>query len=285
MKHFIAAMILSCSAGAAAAQSWRVQGDSAIAPKPIAGDDSGGFAVVCTPGEWVLYEHTAYAPSDEDSPANVVIDGERYDAQFGRFEGAYQGIALSHQIINAMKAGNTVTVSFISGSAIISTAYTLRGSSQALNAVEAQCAFPSPATAPDRFKSAAMGSTSEAITLASWLLRPVLEEAHEVDPQVGIDGANIVDLPNGWSFLIAAIGPSTGLYGVAAFSAVTAARPPGEDWRIVAHKGGVATYIDSQGMTNGYPDIVYQSVRGVNQPYAMWQWDGQQYNFVRRIEN
>lgn len=282
MKHVISAFALSFVAGVASAQSWSHEADRAVAPRAIAGDASPGFEIVCYQGEWFMYLFGL--PTAEGASATISVDDKSFPVTIVYGNGS-DGIELNGAILTALKAGNSVRVSSNAPSSSFGSTYGLRGSSRALNAVEAQCAYPSPATAPDRFLSPPMGSTSEATTIASSLLRPVLEEAHEIDPKVGIEGANLVNLENGWSFLIADIGPSTMLYGMDAVSTVIAARPPSGDWRIVAEQTGVSVFIDDKNMTNGFPDIWYQAIRGVNQPYALWQWDGANYDFSRTVPN
>lgn len=297
MKLILNAMMLGAllMPGVAHAQSWQFSGDRATAPRSVAGDPTSGFEIVCFQGEWSLYLFTAVSPSGGGGDgsggggggaATIIVDGQRFPTRFDmRPPMGDEGMIVTPAIIDALKAGSRVEITFPTGGTPYSASFGLRGSSRALSAVDSGCAVPTPATHPERFKSPAMGSTTEAITLASELLRPILTDAQRIDANVGIGGANIVDLGNGWQFLIVDIGPSTSLYGVAAFETVLAAKPPAKEWQIVAQQVGVAAYVDSQAMTNGYPDIWYQSVRGVNQPYALWQWTGSEYAFRRRVPN
>jgi len=272
-----------------AAQSWSFQRDRAIAPPSIAGDVTGsprvgGFEIVCFQGEWSLYLFTPVSPSGGGGAATVIVDGQRFDTRFDlRPPAADEGLVLIPPIIEALKVGSRVEITFPTGGAPYSATFSLRGSSRALSGVDANCAYPTPVTARDRFRTVSGASTSAAITLASSLLRPILEEAHQIDGRVGIEAAGFVELDSGWQFLIANIGSSTALYGVAASAAVIVAKAPTGDWNVVAQQAGVAVYIDNLGMTNGYPDILYQSLRGVNPPYGVWTWNGREYAHSRNI--
>lgn len=282
MPRFILVVALTLFAFPVFAQSWTHSADRAVAPPAIAGDTSPGFEIVCFQGEWILYPFGL--PTAEGTPASITIDGSTFPVQIIYGNGS-DGIALSGAILSALKAGSAVRISSTEPSSRFDSTFALRGSSRALNAVEAGCAPPTPATSAERFASAPQGSTSEAITLASSLLQPVLTDAHAIDPKVGIEAANVLNLSNGWQFLITDIGPSVALYGADAVATIIAAKPPPQDWRIVAQQAGVAVYIDRQSTTNGYPDIWYQSLRGANPPYGQWQWNGSAYTFSRTVPN
>ncbi|MEP2890920.1 hypothetical protein [Tateyamaria sp.] len=252
------------------------------APRAISGDPSGGFEIVCFQGEWIMYLFGL--PTAEGAAATISIDDQVFPVQIIYGNGS-DGIQLDDAILEALRAGRSVRVSSSNPSSKFDSTYGLRGSSKALNAVAVRCGAPTPATAPNRYKSPPAGSDSEAITLASTLFRPMLEDAHQTDPQVGIASAGFINLENGWRFLVSDLGPSTSLYGIVGFVTPIAAQPPSGDWRIVDVKVGVAVYIDAQNMTNGYPNIVYQNVRGANPPWNVWTWNGQKYALSRTIQN
>jgi hypothetical protein len=268
------------------AQAWRAERDRAIAPPSISGDPTGnpafgGFEAVCHQGEWIMYMFGL--PSLEGAPVRINVDGRVFPSKIVYGIGS-EGIPLSGPILDALKAGRQVQISsHAPPHDSFNSTFTLRGSARALDAVERNCGYPTPKTAPDRFKTTPAGPNSQAITLASVLLQDILAEAHQSDPAIGIESTGFVDLDDGWRFLISHLGPSTKMYGIAAFETVVYAAPPGQDWRFVARQAGFVVHVDSKSQTNGYPDLVYQSVLGVNQPYAVWSWNGQAYAFARLI--
>jgi len=292
MKRILFSVCVSMIASSAIAQSWTHSSDRATAPPSISGTPTGspnigGFEITCYQGEWSLYLFTGVAPerSASPAPATVIVDGQSFETSFDlRPPSADEGLVITAPIIEALKSGNQVEITFPTGGTPYWATFSLRGSSRALSAVQERCNTPSPASSPNRFQLAPTQSTSEAITLASSILRPLLEEAHQVDGSVGIDMASIVDLDNGTRVLVSIIGPSTALYGVAAYSTVIAVQPPSDTWNIVASENGFAVYVDRQSITAGYPDLVYQNQRGVNQPFVVWRWNGSEYVFSRRID-
>lgn len=291
MKQIILSIWLAMLAGPLLAQSWTFGGDRATAPPSISGTPTGaprvgGFEIVCLQGEWSLYLFTGIVAERGAAPAPVTIDidGTAFVTRFDfRPPIGDEGLILTPEIIEALKAGSRVVISYPTGGQPYAATFTLRGSSRALGAVQDSCAAPTPDNAPDRFQLAPTQSSSEAITLASALFRPALEEAHEVDGRVGILDASLVDLENGSRVLVSVLGPSTALYGVAGSATMIAVMPPASDWQIVASQVGFNVYIDRQNITDGYPDLVYQAQRGFDQPFVVWRWNGDEYAFLSRL--
>lgn len=292
MKRIIFSVFVSMLASSAIAQSWTHGSDRATAPPsisgtPTGGPNVGGFEITCYEGEWSLYLFTGIGPESSASPPTVeiIVDGQPFETTFDfRPPSADYGLILNPPIIAALKSGSQVEIAFPTGGTPYSATFSLRGSSRALSTVQERCKTSSPASSPNRFQLAPTQSTSEAITLASSILRPLLEDAHQVDGSVGIDMASIVDLENGTRVLVSIIGPSTALYGVAAYATVVAVQPPSGPWNVVASENGFAVYVDRQSITAGYPDLVYQNQRGINQPFVVWRWNGSEYAFSRRID-
>lgn len=273
-------LLLGFEANTVHAQSWSYSADRATAPAAIAGDRSPGFEIVCYQGEWMMYLFGL--PTAEGAPASINVDGQPFPATIIIGNGD-DGIRMTGAMLRALQSGRQVQVVSVAPSSSFSATYSLRGSSRALQAVAANCGDATPATAPGRFLSAPPQYDAEATSTAKLLLRDILVDAQRTDPRVGIEAAGFVELHDGWRFLITDIGPSTMLYGVAGFATVIFAAPPQQEWRFVESKTEVAAFIDSQGRTNGVPNLVYQAVRGVNQPYALWSWNGQAYAFERLL--
>jgi hypothetical protein len=101
--------------------------------------------VVCYQGEWSLYLFTGISPdrSGSPSPATLIIDGQIFDTTFGlRPPSADEGLVITPQIIEALKSGSQVEITFPTGGTPYSATFGLSGSSRALGAVEAGCAYP-----------------------------------------------------------------------------------------------------------------------------------------------
>lgn len=285
MKHFIFAVTLACASGTASAQSWGYETGRATAPRAIAGDVSPGFEVVCYQGQWFMYLFGL--PTAEGAAATILVDDQSFPVTIVYGDGS-DGIELNGTILAALKTGNSVRVSSEFPSGAFSSTYTLRGSSRALNAVEAQCAHPTPATAPERFRSTVGESNPQAVALLRGLLAERLTRMRQEsnEPNIDVQGASFIELEGGWTFIVADIGYSNYHFGFTQAGTTVYAKSPSGGWQEVLWLVSTATVsFDLHQASNGWPDVMLRNTRGVDPPYALWQWDGQQYNFVRRIEN
>lgn len=46
---------------------------------------------------------------------------------------------------------------------------------------------------------------------------------------------------------------------------------------------GAVGWADLDNLTDGWPDIWLQNVRGLNQPFGIWRWDGQAYAHLKNV--
>lgn len=296
MKHVIFSLFVSMIASSAIAQSWTHASDRATAPPSIAGTPTGGpnvggFEIVCYQSEWSLYLFTGISPerSGSPSPATLIIDGQRFDTTFGlRPPSADEGLVITPPIIEALKSGNRVEITFPTGGTPYSATFGLRGSSRALGAVEAGCAYPTPITAPERFRSGVGDSSPEAVNLARSILSDDLAqmrlEANK--PDIDVEAAWFVDLDDGWRFITATVGASNFHFGFNGYGTIVLAKPAGQDWQQVGpHAPSFWVAVDTQARSNGWPNLIYQSERGVNQPFVVWSWNGNEYVLLQRIDS
>lgn len=295
MKHVFLSVLMSMIAPAAFAQSWTHGPDRATAPPPISGTptggpNTGGFEIVCHQGEWSLYLFAGVAPerTGSRSPATISVDGQRFETTFEpRPPSADEGLVITPSIIQALKSGNRVEITFPTGGTPYSATFGLRGSSRALGAVEAGCAYPTPITAPQRFRSGIGHSSAEAVALARTILSDDLAQMRleASKPDIDVEAAWFVDLDDGWRFIIATVGASNFHFGFNGFGTIVLAKPVGQDWQQVGpHAPSFWVAVDTQARSNGWPNLVYQNQRGINQPFVFWQWDGRDYVFSHRVE-
>jgi hypothetical protein len=293
MSRLVLSALVSLLALPAFAQSWTHSGDRATAPPSIAGDATGsprigGFEVICHLGDWYMFVFSAAAPNEGGTASTITVDGTEYTAPIDRFGLGDVGLGLNQPIIAAMKSGSRVEIAYPSGIAQYRATFSLRGSSRALSAVEAACAYPTPQNTPQRFFGPAGESTSDAVALAQRLLADRLQTMRQEasKPDIDVIGAWTVRLDDGWQFLKTDVGPSNFHFGISQFGTVVFARPPGRDWQqILWLVSGATVSFDIGQRVDGWPNIVLRNVRGVNQPYALWTWNGGEYVFNRTIEN
>jgi len=293
MKSFLLSGLLAVLALSALAQSWTHSGDRATAPPSIEGDATGsprigGFEVICHLGDWYMFVFSATAPNEGGAAATITVDGTPYAASIDRFGLGDVGLGLNQPIIAAMKSGSRVEIAYPSGTAQYRATFSLRGSSRALSVVETACAYPTPSNAPPRVVVPSGASKSDAVALAQRLLTDRLQTMRQEanKPDIDVIGAWTVALDDGWQFLKTDVGPSNFHFGISQFGTVVFARPPGLDWQqILWLVSGATVSFDVGQRVEGWPNIVLRNVRGVNQPNALWTWNGVEYEFNRIIEN
>lgn len=296
MKNLVFSGLISIIASAATAQSWTHGSDRATAPPSISGTPTGspnvgGFEITCYQGIWSLYLFTGIAPKSSASPstATLIVDGQRFETTFDyRPPSADEGLVITAPILEALKAGSRVEITFPTGGIPYSATFGLRGSSRALEAVEAGCAYPTPITAPERFRSGVGASSAEAVALARTILSDDLAQMRleASKPNIDVEVAWFVDLDDGWRFIIATVGASNFHFGFNGYGTIVLAKPVDQDWQKVGpHAPSFWVAVDTQARSNGWPNLIYQSERGVNQPFVVWRWDGNEYVFSRRIPN
>ena len=141
--------------GSAAAQSsWQPVPGRAIAalPRALQGQSmSGGDYLSCSRGEYWLGINTMTAVSGTDgaprAPGRLTVDGTAFPTM------AYGGpdenrVMVPVPALAAFKAGNQLTVQFQSGSGMFSAAFSLRGSSSAVDHVITLCNRGVPGAIP-----------------------------------------------------------------------------------------------------------------------------------------
>jgi hypothetical protein len=105
-------------------------------------------------------------------------------------------------------------------------------------------------------------------------------------PNIDVKLAWFVDLDDGWRFIIANVGTSNYHFGFNGYGTIVLAKPMNQAWRQVGpHAPSFWAAVDTQARSDGWPNLVYQNQRGVNQPFVVWSWDGNEYVFSLRIDS
>jgi hypothetical protein len=102
---------------------------------------------------------------------------------------------------------------------------------------------------------------------------------------VDVQGAWLIDLGDGWRFILAEVGPSTLHFGIGGFGGFVLAAPPGEPFRRIGPDAAASIiWIDREDRIMGWPRLLFQSARGVNPPFHAWRWNGRDYGYDREIQ-
>ena len=167
----------------------------------------------------------------------------------------------------------------------------LRGSSRALGGIMQMCGerliAANPLNRPDRFMSTQGESQPEAERLAREALAATLARMNTQDSSHTVDvlEAGLIDLGDGWRFILADVGTSTYHFGIAAYGSYVLAAPPGQTFRLVGPDASAALiWIDTEQRNMGWPRLLFKNVRGVNQPFHAWRWNGHEYIYDREIQ-
>ncbi len=219
----------------------------------------------------------------------MIVDGQSFETNFDlRPPSADEGLVITAPILGALKSGNQVEITFPTGGTPYSATFGLRGSSRALEAVEAGCTYPTPITAPERFRSPTGDSSPEAVAMAQEILADDLAQMRleASKPDIDVEVAWFVDLEDGWRFIIATVGASNFHFGFNGYGTIVLARPVDQDWQQVGpHAPSFWVAVDARARSNGWPNLIYQSQRGANPPFVVWSWNGSEYVFSLRIPN
>jgi outer membrane protein OmpA-like peptidoglycan-associated protein len=167
----------------------------------------------------------------------------------------------------------------------------LRGSSRALDGIMQMCGerlmAANPINRPDRFLSQQGASQPEAERLAREALAATLAEMNTqaTPPIVDVQTAWLIDLGDGWRFILTDVGPSNFHFGMGGYGGFVLASPPGEPFRRVGPDANASIiWIDQEQRNMGWPRLLFQSARGVNPPFHAWRWNGQNYIYDREIQ-
>jgi hypothetical protein len=152
-----------------------------------------------------------------------------------------------------------------------------------VDAAMRQCAAPAlatsatPATDTDRFiRVDPTLADPEATRLATALLAGTLA----AEPGTSVV-ASIAVLPDGRRILVAEHGVSTFSYGITGVGTFVFTASPGADFRLAYQTTGVALWLDTANLSEGFPDLWVRNYRGVSVPYGIWRHLGGAYRHQR----
>ena len=191
---------------------------------------------------------------------------------------AYDPIAHGGLVADLMR-GSVVSVSVWESDPVLTAAggISLRGSSQALSHAQSVCpmsvASATPNTDSERFVAmfeARGGDQAEEIAR-----KLLANDIQELGPEAELT-ASLLTISDGRSLLVAQLGYSSSIYGISGFGVYVFALE-GEDARLVFPGVGTVVWADLENLTEGWPDLWLQSVRGVDPAFNIWRWTDDTY--------
>lgn len=238
-------------------------------------------------------------PTSGQIEAEVVIDGSVVgrmnftrpandpNAQFyAPFESATHGVTLVQ-----LQRGRVAELRLSADGQAAAVLMSLRGSSRALDGIGQMCSKrlmgATPANRPDRFLTQHGASQPKAEALARQALTSLLAQmnAEANSAIVDVQTAWLIDLGDGWRFILAEVGPSTFHFGIGAYGGFVLAAPPGEPFRRVGPDANASIiWIDQEQRNMGWPRLLFQSARGMTPSFHAWQWNGREYAYDREIQ-
>ncbi|AHM04096.1 succinyl-CoA synthetase subunit beta [Roseibacterium elongatum DSM 19469] len=118
----------------------------------------------------------------------------------------------------------------------------------------------------------------QATALAAQVMAGVLAQQPETDVS-----ASLAALPDGRRILVVEHGVSTYSYGITGVGTFVFTAAPGGALRPAYQTTGVAAWLDTAQLSEGFPDLWVQNYRGINQPYGVWRHIGGRYVHQRNV--
>lgn len=192
-------------------------------------------------------------------------------------------------LLQALRTGGTATVA-VYDAASNPLPYVLGNRPAAVDAAMARCgvapigAVPTamqatPATDPGRFVLVDPTLRDPAATAEA---RGLMAAALASEPGTDVS-ASLALLPDGRRILVAEHGVSTYSYGITGVGTHVFTAEPGGAWRPAYSTTGVALWLDTASLSEGFPDLWVRNYRGISQPYGVWRHLGGRYQHQGNI--
>jgi hypothetical protein len=260
------------------------------------------LSFVCTPEEeqWMLLAEGSVEGLDVTEALELELDVRVDGALAGYltlsaragFENAFFAVyvrQLDDELLGALRRGQAGTFRVRAMKQERELGMTLDGSSRALGAVLGNCGdlqrLATPDTAPDRFVLLNGPSTEAAIDAARQALDDRIGRllALEGAPDPDVRRAVAVQLPDGWRFVDALVGPSPEL-GYSNFARYFLVKPPNRDWVVFDPvENPPRIYIDRKRPIGAWPNLLLTTAERDLTIYERWYWDGSNYLYRETI--
>lgn len=270
----LAAGLLLSFSFASAQGGWQEAGSGAVAILPPPLDSTGitGGSLHCAEQRWNFLLRMDSAAGIAGDEARLTIGGEEFAAKANR-TGSGITVSVAPEALEALKAGNRVSITTGSGSEPAQATFPLGGSRKAIEAVAPRCSQVDM-SAYDRI---AFSETSPGVEPAKTLLAGEIKRFRSATGKSPAVAAMVLELEADRKLLFATLCGSTSYFGESGCSLTGYATENAvAEWKEVYSTDGLLLHIDPKAAKDGWPDLLTLPAIGGTEA-SRWRWDGGAY--------
>ncbi|MGE0500982.1 MAG: hypothetical protein AB7I79_04895 [Rhizobiaceae bacterium] len=268
-------------AAARAADIWTEGGAGAVAilPDPRVPRGIVGGSLYCEEQQWgLMLRVDPEQPAAVATWAIVTLGWEEHALTAEPRGGAFQ-LPVSPDMLEPMKAYNSMKIAIGEGAERYSATFSLAGSRRVIEAIAPRCSQIDM----DGYEPVTLSDMGAATLEAEPLLADELRLFRQFTGQRPVLSAATLDLDQGDRLLFASICGSTSYFGPSGCSLSGFARGLSDpDWRQVYGTEGMHLFLDPGASNGGYPNLVTLEISGGTVPIH-WVWDGESYVLIDQL--
>ena len=267
-------LLLSLSS-ASAESRWQEAGSGAVAilPPPLESTGITGGSLHCAEQRWnFLLRMDSSATGIAGDEARLTVGREEFPAK-ANWTGSGVTVSVLPEALEALKAGNRVSITGGNGSEPALATFPLGGSRKAIEAVAPRC---SQVDMSD-YDRIAFSETSPGVEPARKLLAGEIKRFRSATGKSPAVAAVVLDLEADRKLLFATLCGSTSYFGESGCSLTGyATENASEEWKEVYSTDGLLLHTDPKAATDGWPDLLTLPAIGGTEA-SRWRWDGGAY--------
>ena len=271
----LAAGLLLSLSSASAESRWQEAGSGAVAilPPPLESTGITGGSLHCAEQRWnFLLRMDSSATGIAGDEARLTVGREEFPAK-ANWTGSGVTVSVLPEALEALKAGNRVSITGGNGSEPALATFPLGGSRKAIEAVAPRC---SQVDMSD-YDRIAFSETSPGVEPARKLLAGEIKRFRSATGKSPAVAAVVLDLEADRKLLFATLCGSTSYFGESGCSLTGyATENASEEWKEVYSTDGLLLYTDPKAATDGWPDLLTLPAIGGTEA-SRWRWDGGAY--------
>lgn len=268
----LAAGLLLSLSSASARDRWQEAGSGAVAilPPPLESTGITGGSLHCAEQRWNFLLRTDPATANfAGDEARLTVGREEFPAK-ANWNGSGITVSVLPEALEALKAGNRVSITGGNGSEPALATFPLGGSRKAIEAVAPRCSQVDMSA----YERIAFSEASPGVEPARTLLAGEIKRFRSATGKSPAVAAVIVDLEAGRKLLFATLCGSTSYFGESGCSLTGyAAENATAEWKEVYSTDGLLLHTDPKAATDGWPDLLTLPAIGGTEA-SRWRWDG-----------